>query len=139
MVKIRLMRLGRKKRPFFRMVVTDIRNRRNGAPIAELGYYDPIRKQLKINKSLAQEWLSKGAQPTETAKRLIDMAAEDGSLVELPKKQAKGITAPAPVQAAIAEPSAAAVSDEPTDVEEAAGESADAKQEPAVVVAEATA
>jgi small subunit ribosomal protein S16 len=103
MVKIRLKRVGRKKRPFYRIVVTDIRSRRDGAPIEELGYYDPLKKLLKLNKIKAQEWISKGAAPSGTAKFLIDKASETGELVQLERKErpAKGAEAPA------AEPAAA--------------------------------
>lgn len=90
MVRIRLKRLGRKHRPFYRIVVTDIRNRREGAPLLELGYYNPVSKELKLNKALALEWISKGAQPTETAQRLINRADEAGNLIVLaPEKKAK--------------------------------------------------
>lgn len=87
MVKIRLARLGRKKRPFYRIVVTDIRNRREGAALAELGYYNPLSKELKLNKALALEWIAKGAIPTDTTQRLINKAPEDGALVVLEKTQ----------------------------------------------------
>ncbi len=83
MVKIRLKRLGRKKRPFFRVVVTDIRNRRDGAPLQELGYYDPIQRQLKLDKKAALEWIAKGAIASDRAKTLIDKADESGELVKL--------------------------------------------------------
>lgn len=83
MVKIRLKRLGRKKRPFYRIVVTDIRNRRDGAPLQELGYYNPIDKQLKLDKKTALEWIAKGAIPSETAKRLIDKADDSNTLIQL--------------------------------------------------------
>lgn len=86
MVKIRLKRVGRKKRPFYRVVVTDIRNRRDGAPIEELGYYDPMRKLLKLDKSKAKAWMAKGAEPSGTAKRLIEAASDSGDLVELSKR-----------------------------------------------------
>src|ERR1700741_2269281 len=85
MVKIRLKRQGRKHRPFYRIVVTDIRNRRDGAPLLELGYYNPMSKQLKLDKKLALEWISKGAQPTEAAQRLINKADENGELIVLEK------------------------------------------------------
>jgi small subunit ribosomal protein S16 len=83
MVKIRLKRQGRKKRPFYRIVVTDIRNRRDGAPIEELGFYNPLSKELKLNKASATEWLAKGAQASDTAKRLIEKAPESGELIVL--------------------------------------------------------
>jgi small subunit ribosomal protein S16 len=83
MVKIRLKRLGRKHSPFYRIVVTDIRNRRDGAPLMELGYYNPMSKQLKLDKKAALDWISKGAQPTETALRLINKADESGEVITL--------------------------------------------------------
>jgi small subunit ribosomal protein S16 len=66
-------------------VVTDQRNRRDGAPICELGYYDPIRKQLKLNKTEATAWLAKGAQPSDTVGRLIQLAPEGFDVFDLPK------------------------------------------------------
>jgi small subunit ribosomal protein S16 len=83
MVKIRLKRLGRKHSPFYRIVVTDIRNRRDGAPLMELGYYNPMNKQLKLDKKAALDWISKGAQPTDSALRLINKADENGELITL--------------------------------------------------------
>lgn len=89
MVRIRLKRLGRKHSPFYRIVVTDIRNRREGAPLMELGYYNPMTKQLKLNKQAALEWISKGAQPTERALWLINKADESGQeiVLQLVKKE----------------------------------------------------
>lgn len=83
MVKIRLKRQGRKHRPFYRIVVTDIRNRRDGAPLSELGYYNPISKELKLDKQAAMDWIRKGAQPSDTAKKLIEKADENGNLIKL--------------------------------------------------------
>ena len=104
MVKIRLKRQGRKKKPFYRIVVTDIRTRRNGKPLEELGYYNPHSKELKLDKAKAQEWLSKGAIPSETAERLIKHASDAGELVYLPKREPKPKAAPAaPVEEAKAE------------------------------------
>lgn len=70
-VKIRLKRMGRKKDPFYRMVVADERAPRDGRNIAELGYYNPLNKDLKLDNETAREWLSKGAQPTDTARALL--------------------------------------------------------------------
>lgn len=95
MVKIRLKRLGRKKRPFYRMVVMDNRTRRNGSPLDELGYYNPLTKELKVNKVEALAWIAKGAIPTETAQRLLDKASETGELVVLPKREPKPKEQPA--------------------------------------------
>jgi small subunit ribosomal protein S16 len=132
MVKIRLKRLGRKGKPFYRVVVTDIRNRRDGVPMAELGFYNPITKELKLDKTTALAWIAKGDVPSETAKKLIDKASDSGELIVLEKRapkpkaapvvEAPAVEAEAPVAvaAAVAAPEAAA----PAEVEtpEAASE-----------------
>jgi small subunit ribosomal protein S16 len=76
MVKIRLRRMGAKKKPFYRMVVSDSRSPRDGRFIEELGYYDPLKdpKVIKIDVEKAKKWLANGAQPTETAKALLKKA-----------------------------------------------------------------
>jgi small subunit ribosomal protein S16 len=89
MVRIRLKRLGRKKSPFYRIVVMNKRDRRNGRPIEELGYYNPMSKELKLNKASLNAWIAKGAQPSETVAYLATLAPEDGSLIQLPKKAKK--------------------------------------------------
>ena len=73
MVKIRLKRIGAKKAPVYRLVVADSRYPRNGKFIEEIGYYSPISEpvQLNIDADKAKDWLSKGAQPTETVKALL--------------------------------------------------------------------
>jgi small subunit ribosomal protein S16 len=73
MVKIRLRRMGAKKQPTYRFVVADSRAPRDGAFIEILGHYNPRTepKTLEVNAEKAKEWLSKGAQPTETVKRLF--------------------------------------------------------------------
>ena len=73
MVKIRLRRMGKKKAPFYRIVVADSRYPRDGRFIEELGYYDPMKEpvEIKIDGEKAKEWLAKGAQPTETVKSLL--------------------------------------------------------------------
>ncbi len=73
MVKIRLKRMGAHKKPFYRIVVADVRAPRDGKFIEEIGYYDPMKepKEIKINEELAQKWLSNGAQPTDTVKALF--------------------------------------------------------------------
>jgi len=72
-VRIRLKRLGTKKKPHQRIVVCDIRRARDGKTIEELGYYDPSRKPafISIDKDRAKFWLSKGATPTEIIKSLF--------------------------------------------------------------------
>ncbi len=71
MVRIRLSRRGKKKRPFYRIVVTDIRTKRDGAPIEQIGTYDPLSKSLKIDKEKAESWIKKGAKPTATVLSLL--------------------------------------------------------------------
>ncbi len=73
MVKIRLKRIGAKKAPAYRLVVADSRYPRNGKFIEEIGYYSPISEpvQLSIDAEKAKDWISKGAQPTETVKALL--------------------------------------------------------------------
>ncbi|SET05801.1 SSU ribosomal protein S16P [Anaerobranca californiensis DSM 14826] len=75
-VKIRLRRMGSKKRPFYRIVVADSRSPRDGRFIEEIGYYNPLTEPavVKVNVEKAQEWLKKGAQPSDTVKSLLKNA-----------------------------------------------------------------
>ena len=75
-VKIRLTRMGKKKNPFYRIVVADERSRRDGAPIEEIGYYDPMTNpaNVKIDAEKATKWLNNGAQPTDTVRSLLKKA-----------------------------------------------------------------
>ena len=77
MVKIRLTRLGAHKRPFYRVVVTDSRTRRDGPFIEILGTYDPLKdpSEIKLDMEKVKLWLQRGAQPTDTAKKLIQRAS----------------------------------------------------------------
>jgi small subunit ribosomal protein S16 len=72
-VKLRLMRMGKKKQPTYRVVATDSRSPRDGRFIEILGHYDPRREPsvVEIDNAKAVEWLRKGAQPTETVRRLL--------------------------------------------------------------------
>lgn len=74
MVKIRLKRVGAKKAPHYRIVAVDSRARRDGSPIEELGYYNPISKELKLDKEAVTKWIKNGAQPSETVANLIRKA-----------------------------------------------------------------
>ena len=73
MVKIRLKRMGAHKKPFYRVVVADSRNARNGKFIEELGYYDPLQEPpvIKIDGDKAKQWIGNGAQPTEVVRSLL--------------------------------------------------------------------
>lgn len=72
-VKIRLARVGRHKRPFYRVVVADVQSPRDGKFIEILGTYDPLPETLdvKIQVDRAKHWLSKGALPTDTVKSIF--------------------------------------------------------------------
>ncbi len=77
MVKIRLSRFGAKHNPHYRIVVTDSRKKRDGAYIERIGYYDPRKTTpnwYRVDVERARYWLSVGAQPTETVKRLFRLA-----------------------------------------------------------------
>ncbi|MDR3239150.1 MAG: 30S ribosomal protein S16 [Clostridiales bacterium] len=76
MVKIRLKRMGAKKAPFYRIVVSDARRPRDGKTVAELGIYDPTKDPmlLKVNVEEARKWIAKGAQPTDTTRALLKKA-----------------------------------------------------------------
>ena len=80
MLKIRLKRLGAKKNPTYRIIVINSTTKREGAPIQELGHYNPKTKAMVLNKQAALDWVSKGAQPTETVSYLIKNCNDDGSL-----------------------------------------------------------
>ena len=75
-VKIRLTRMGAKKKPFYRIVVADSRNQRDGRAIQEIGFYDPTASPalLKLDAVAAKDWISKGAQPTDTVRGLLKRA-----------------------------------------------------------------
>ena len=66
MLKIRLKRLGAKKAPSYRIIVINSTTKREGKPVQELGFYNPKTKEMKLNKEVALDWITKGAQPTDT-------------------------------------------------------------------------
>jgi SSU ribosomal protein S16P len=76
MVKIRLKRIGAKKKPFYRIVVADSRSPRDGRFIEQIGTYNPLANpsEVKVDVEKAKKWLSTGAQPTETVKKLLKIA-----------------------------------------------------------------
>ncbi|MGO3017678.1 MAG: 30S ribosomal protein S16 [Anaerococcus sp.] len=73
-VKIRLKRMGQKKRPFYRVVVADSRRARNGKFIEEIGYYNPISqpKVFKVDNEKAKQWIQNGAKPTSIVEKLFN-------------------------------------------------------------------
>ena len=75
-VKIRLKRMGKKKAPFYRIIVADSRSPRDGRFIEEIGTYDPSAEPsvIKVDEDLDKKWLSTGAQPTDTVAKLFKHA-----------------------------------------------------------------
>ncbi len=75
-VKIRLRRMGRKKAPFYRIVVADSRSPRDGRFIEEIGTYDPKTNPstFQVDEELAKKWLANGAQPTEVVSKIFRQA-----------------------------------------------------------------
>jgi len=71
MLKLRLKRIGRKRQPSYRLVIMTNDTRRDGRPIEEVGFYNPITKQSKFDSEKIINWLQKGAQPTQTFKNLL--------------------------------------------------------------------
>jgi small subunit ribosomal protein S16 len=80
MVKIRLSRGGAKGRPFYHVVVTDQRNKRDGRSIERVGYYNPVAsgndKRLELDVAKVQEWVGKGAQLTDKVRALVKEAGK---------------------------------------------------------------
>ncbi len=76
MLKIRLRRLGAKKAPFYRIVVAESKYARDGRFVEEIGTYNPLvdPAEVKIDLAKAEEWMKKGAQPTDKVKALINKA-----------------------------------------------------------------
>lgn len=71
MLKIRLKKVGRKNKPFYRLVVMENLSKRDGKSISELGYYDPLKKIINFDKILLHKYLNEGAHPTDTVRHLI--------------------------------------------------------------------
>jgi small subunit ribosomal protein S16 len=153
LVKIRLKRIGAKKRPFYRLVVADSRSPRDGKFIEALGFYDPLPDPVRceIDVELVQTWLRKGARPSDSARRILQaqgliaktayvappktaaqQAKDDADAREAAKVAAEA-TAAAEAQAkeAAAAPAAEEAATESAPVAEAGEDSADPAAEPA--------
>ena len=89
MVKIRLMRMGSKKRPFYRIVIADARTKRDGKYIELVGTYNPITDpaEIKIYEEVALKWLKDGAVPTDTVKSLFNKAGINKKFHEMKMKK----------------------------------------------------
>ena len=93
-VKIRMKRLGRRNRPFYRLVAIDSRKRRDGKAIEELGWYNPIlqtEKNYELKTDRILYWLEKGAQPSERAQKILEISgawaqwrSSKGEVVSIP-------------------------------------------------------
>ena len=125
MVKIRLTRMGAKKRPFYRLVVADSRSPRDGKFIEEIGYYDPLPNPATVRNDVdkVHEWMRKGARPSDVARKLLE---REGIL----QRTAQSRRVVTPAAAPVAEAPAAA---EEPQVEAAVEEerAADAEEEQA--------
>ncbi|GGM39847.1 30S ribosomal protein S16 [Longimycelium tulufanense] len=115
-VKIKLMRLGKIREPFYRIVVADARTRRNGKAIETIGKYNPMQEPslVEVDSERAQYWLGVGAQPTEPVQRLLELTGDWQRFKGLPApedalKQAE----PKPDKKALFEAALAAASSEP--------------------------
>jgi len=73
-VKIRLKRMGAKKRPFYRVVAADSRSPRDGKFIENIGTYNPLDGSIDIKEEIALKWLNNGAIPTDTARNVLSKA-----------------------------------------------------------------
>ena len=71
MLKLRLKKIGRKRQPFYRLVIMENTSRRDGRSIDEVGYYDVLTKKLVLNHSKIEKWLSVGVKPTRTSSSLL--------------------------------------------------------------------
>ncbi|MDF2731346.1 MAG: ribosomal protein [Acidimicrobiia bacterium] len=124
-VKMRLMRMGKKKTPSYRVVVVDGRAPRDGRYIEQIGRYDPQQDPslVEIDNEKAASWLSKGAQPTEAVEKLLNISGAMNTMKvrtgQIHTVGAKPAEEPAPVSAAVDEP----VADTPEPADESVTES----------------
>ena len=133
-VRIRLKRMGRTHRPFYRISAMDSRSPRNGKDIERLGYYDPMVSEkdarVKLNNERIAYWLSVGAKPTEKVKVLIDKYGPEGTHLEaqaeaFARLQANKPMAPPPeALPSFDEPESEAVTEEAAEATEAPAEEA---------------
>ncbi len=120
-VKIRLMRLGKKKQPVYRVVVSDSRKARNGRYIESIGRYEPRQEPslIEIDNERAVEWLSQGAQPTERVQKLLEVSGAWSTFkISRGEIHTVGGSAPAPVAEAVAEAAPAVEVDDASSEEE---------------------
>jgi small subunit ribosomal protein S16 len=123
LVKIRLKRMGAKKRPFYRLVVADSRSPRDGKFIEEIGYYDPLPNPatVRIDADKVHEWMRRGARPSDVARKLLE---REGILQRSAQSRRMVTPAAAPAEEAPAATAteAPAAAEEVAEVETAAEE-----------------
>lgn len=98
-VKIRLSRIGKKHEPFYRVIAVDGRKKRDGAYLQDIGTYDVVKGSIvRFDEVAYQDWISKGAQPTDSAEKIFRMFKKIGLGVKLeaPKATAKKVVAQEP-------------------------------------------
>lgn len=126
MLKIRLKRLGAKKNPTYRIIVINSTTKREGRPVQELGHYNPKTKVMQLDLATAQDWVKKGAQPTDTVKFLMANCNPDGTLnykkKETVKLSKKALAKKAEEEKAAAEAAAKAAEEAAAPAEEVAAE-----------------
>ena len=142
--KIRLMRMGKIRTPFFRVVVTDSRKARNGLSIEEIGRYVPGQEPslIEINSERAQYWLGVGAQPSEAVAALLKVTGDwqkfkglpgsEGTLRVAAVKPAKSVAYEAAMKAAAAEPAEGATTMKKKAQEKLAAKANPVAEEPVV-------
>lgn len=86
-VKLRLTRMGAKKRPTYRIVATDSRRPRDGQYLELIGTYSPLNEEVKINEEIALKWLNTGAIPTDTVRNLL---SKEGIMKKFADSKKKG-------------------------------------------------
>lgn len=121
--------MGAKKNPSYRIVVINSTTKREGKPIQELGHYNPKTKVMKLDLTTAQDWVRKGAQPTETVAYLMKNCNADGTL-NYQKKETVKLSKKAQAKAA-AEAEAKAKAEEEAKAAAEAAASTPAEEAPA--------
>ena len=119
-VKIRLARHGSKKRPYYRVIVADSRAPRAGRFIAEVGRYNPLTtpKMISLDTEKINDWMAKGAQPTDAVRALMRAAEEGEKTEKVVKKSKKQLAKEAEAAAKAAEEAAAAAAESDEGAEE---------------------
>ena len=100
MLTIRMRRLGAKKRPFFRMVVTEARSARDGRSLEVLGYYNPTTQPetLRVNRERLEHWVTRGAQPSDTVRTLLARHPQGEEELASAIAETPGVKVPAAVE-----------------------------------------